>query len=1561
MDPLEQMLVVADVDRPTVGRSSQDDDARVVVVSDVGLDDEVCLSQDKSPTPTCNRQHADARVPNESTDPRPAVGVFSTKPVSSSAVGIARSSTAIVGRALENDQSFMDYLVTVSENPALLKDGFKELRSDQKLPSTEAKLAGGDLEFPDASSPMPKLPQNQSQLFRQQKPTRPSHASTTYSAKMGLDHLDNLCRLMEQLTDLKDQNVVLQRRVQYLEDMKMLHYMQRELQCETPDASVTLEPVETANNESNVWKKKSTSATNNKNQPRSSKMTWLKAGNRGRSRSIDEVPRRGYKGSGASPKGKISKWAKVKEAFKWEKVGLDQRTGKTQGSSSSQHSAQTSTQKPSVMHLQVPSTMSHSDQSDLSPDYRCDNSFYYSPFNSSSSSEDTDWGPNWLESARFGVYRERSVLSSDSAADEDRSSKRRRHSGSSAMRGASSSRDDANARRNKHHDSDRKSRGTKLALLFYQTQDRSSSAPKRSSKTSPIPRNPRDDETLVPPENTAAAVRRRSKPQLTISLPSGGSPSHRLPHSNSTSTLDKQLRSGAGSAGGGTTGASAADKFERKISEPARDQRTSRQHHHHHHGRRVAPVAAAGNGPKPKISLNESPPSQRQSKWTKVKKAFLGTATTSSSSGTTGVPPPAIGTSTGNNLCGQSNSGAGKSVPTSPHIPSPGLTESGVFRFDDDVSENKASPSMQNTTAHRKDAMSSVLPVRMENILELEDKRDRRLVPNVVDGSLVNTGNANIIGSVRHHSSAVDPDSARPKNPFNPQRIFGDSHRSRVSESSTIPSAATYQAYESIQKNLSVNFTKKLDEWAKMRNSGTTSQRPSEHQIKKLPQDFTKKLQEWEKKKAMNASKSLSSAGGIITPSPKPDRKSTSAAAAAVRSQPKQELQSKFYSKEEKSSGKHSNKEKDMAWLEKELKKIEREKRRLEREKEKFLRREARLEQIKMALRTPEDENHQREILVRTASGACLRFGGISRSFARRLLEWEERQGISPEASAMALLHKPGKRLQTVEIITSKPKENSLLESSGFGADRGLSSLRDAHRRTSKQELSRKVRELKAELLKMWNSQDGVQPDKLDEEAGNMGERSWQDPRLSDSSPSTSGKNGLDSASATFPSKKSTFNDVVSDDQVADDLLEDPPSFRELPADEDFEEDSTSLSCSKASNKDQQSRAEDPMDDDESECQPTRHHHHHRHRHGQHSSTESSVVDHQLSPTKTPSWMQNDEFDDANNATQFVIALPSPSAAGGYMRKTSSDLTSSTSDRTHSPSKQSSDGDFRALTDSGEDSLQLFEHQSSSQQRDDETPPPCEEFFFSLPIGFSQGFQLVQRTEADEGEDTSQVEARGTNKRRISRDMFSRQIAFDDGRGFANLGKQLSGASEDTYKASDSPTGTTTLTLSRQNSETSTTNAVNNDGSGLAHRETMSDTGDFGQSPAMSASANHDTCFAERFNALSRSATEVNSRSTGAGCIFSSAQGEPRLIDRPEIVPTQIRKLFSTQQSSPQTSRCRLGLPAPTSDDDDVDADSKIPSAAGDDAETQSIVKVIVPTTKSFFKFPQDSNSRPPA
>lgn len=76
------------------------------------------------------------------------------------------------------------------------------------------------------------LPAEPSTTSKSLERTRRHSKTSKSKPKVGLDHLDNLCKLMEQLGDLKEQNHKLQRRVQYLEDIKDLHDMQKLLDPE---------------------------------------------------------------------------------------------------------------------------------------------------------------------------------------------------------------------------------------------------------------------------------------------------------------------------------------------------------------------------------------------------------------------------------------------------------------------------------------------------------------------------------------------------------------------------------------------------------------------------------------------------------------------------------------------------------------------------------------------------------------------------------------------------------------------------------------------------------------------------------------------------------------------------------------------------------------------------------------------------------------------------------------------------------------------------------------------------------------------------------------------------------------------------------------------------------------------------------------------------------------------------------------------------------------------------------------------------------------------------------
>ncbi|XP_064457832.1 uncharacterized protein LOC135368467 isoform X2 [Ornithodoros turicata] len=164
------------------------------------------------------------------------------------------------------------------------------------------------------------------------KPTKPSptrvrrESKTKPKPKVGLDHLDNLCKLMEQLGDLKEQNSKLHRRVQYLEDVKNLHEMHKDIlsrrpasmssrQSEAYDESVYQDRYETQLQDrtfENPLQKSKTQIS----------MGSLQRKTRERSRSV------GNQDEFNDPKGslkskKFPNWSKVKEALGFEQRPSD--------------------------------------------------------------------------------------------------------------------------------------------------------------------------------------------------------------------------------------------------------------------------------------------------------------------------------------------------------------------------------------------------------------------------------------------------------------------------------------------------------------------------------------------------------------------------------------------------------------------------------------------------------------------------------------------------------------------------------------------------------------------------------------------------------------------------------------------------------------------------------------------------------------------------------------------------------------------------------------------------------------------------------------------------------------------------------------------------------------------------------------------------------------------------------------------------------------------------------------------------------------------------------------
>ncbi|XP_023241761.1 uncharacterized protein LOC111640000 [Centruroides sculpturatus] len=148
--------------------------------------------------------------------------------------------------------------------------------------------------------------------------------------KVGLDHLDNLCKLMEQLSELREANSKLHRRIQYLEDLKSLHEMHKEVntaqygsenilseRLDAPEKKtvqldyICMESQEVLERPSSRSKERRYVVHKSKTQVNISRQAGR---TRERSKSV------GHEDIGDSKSKRIlPKWSKVKEALKFEK------------------------------------------------------------------------------------------------------------------------------------------------------------------------------------------------------------------------------------------------------------------------------------------------------------------------------------------------------------------------------------------------------------------------------------------------------------------------------------------------------------------------------------------------------------------------------------------------------------------------------------------------------------------------------------------------------------------------------------------------------------------------------------------------------------------------------------------------------------------------------------------------------------------------------------------------------------------------------------------------------------------------------------------------------------------------------------------------------------------------------------------------------------------------------------------------------------------------------------------------------------------------------------------
>lgn len=143
--------------------------------------------------------------------------------------------------------------------------------------------------------PATKMDKGVEESFQNQERKCNSGKMIESSRKVGLDHLDNLCKLMEQLSELRDANVKLKRRVQYLEDVKTLHEIHR-----TYPASGTKDDMAIArpHNINDIYKSH-TLAT----------MSHIQKESRSKSTDLNYT----------KSKRKFPKWSKVKEALGFER------------------------------------------------------------------------------------------------------------------------------------------------------------------------------------------------------------------------------------------------------------------------------------------------------------------------------------------------------------------------------------------------------------------------------------------------------------------------------------------------------------------------------------------------------------------------------------------------------------------------------------------------------------------------------------------------------------------------------------------------------------------------------------------------------------------------------------------------------------------------------------------------------------------------------------------------------------------------------------------------------------------------------------------------------------------------------------------------------------------------------------------------------------------------------------------------------------------------------------------------------------------------------------------
>ncbi|XP_066994482.2 serine-rich adhesin for platelets [Anabrus simplex] len=892
-----------------------------------------------------------------------------------------------------------------------------------------------------------KKTEPQKQLMR----STSTYASTSSSGggpKVGLDHLDNLCKLMEQLGELREQNCKLQRRVQYLEDMKNLQEMHKQLQEEAKQREVPLKygyryryssintgdkqskrtnengnhsglpKVEFAEgssgNKTDSYTKRNAKCKSIANSRTRQSLSQNQQRERSRSVGIDELKtdteqattsKSGGKHSqrrsveGVTGKAKVSKWTKVKEAFRWEKAAVPDA-------------------HEDDRFLRVPPVSGDGDSSSAGSSGHSPVGEYSLalPLSSSSSSEDFDLDINFADIlAELGPQRSASATDSTGGRlvqdarrlslsnmpeEEDASRRSKSLDGDATIAGVLINRNFSSK------DGKGKAHKTPWGKVKNIIQTRKDSLKKRHRKGDHSTTSDHEEDTEPPPlidpsdgeatpegkcqfecsrdgnkrhlcktclSGVDCKTSRRLTPMLTLTLPSS-----------------EELRSLPNASGKPPPSPQTEDRHHKTST-------VSKSSSHSHSTAEDPPVLKADCCKRQTSnSAGTSPPVHRRatSKWTKVKKAFL-----------TSAPGR------------REDDGSGRissSVPSSPN-------RNSSFLYEVDADEMDSGDAEEGLPSDPSKVKAEI----QRNYEELQQKLSLEFHKKLNEWEHMKTASSSAVpslGGARSGGGVTDESYLHHDKGFRRKMEEWERMKSSHGQGNAVSRNRDSLALQPLE-DLSPDFRKKLQEWEKMKKVLPTGRdeppvpphfkkRIAEWQLWRSKEPTTeegqRRTQEWERMRSLSASSSAdnadsgerSSGSGGKTPSPGVGRKATG---STRKGTPRTEGSCKGDPINSAAKTHHKGKiqkEKELQWLDKELQKIEREKQRLEREREKYLEREARLEKMRLAMGSGP---RKQEVLIPTSTG-LFRFQGISEKFTKRLYEWEKARGIRPEASTFALL-----------------------------------------------------------------------------------------------------------------------------------------------------------------------------------------------------------------------------------------------------------------------------------------------------------------------------------------------------------------------------------------------------------------------------------------------------------------------------------------------------------------------------------------------------------------------------